>query len=237
MTIDVTDQSFEKDVFEKSKEVPVVIDLWAPWCGPCRQLGPVLEDVIGATEGQVVLAKVNIDENPQVAQAFQVQSIPAVYAMKDGKVVNGFMGAQGHDAVQSFVDTLLPDAKEREILALLETGGELALRKVLELQPGHETATCKLAELLVHDGRGEEALALLERIPESADTRRIAAEARTGFATAAPDDGFAERLDGLLPRVKDDDEARQEYLDVLELMGADDPRTAQYRKALSARLF
>ena len=93
MAIDVTDATFETDVIERSKTTPVVIDLWAPWCGPCQTLGPILEKVIDATDGKVALVKVNIDENPAISQAFQVQSIPAVFAMKDGQVVDGFMGA------------------------------------------------------------------------------------------------------------------------------------------------
>ncbi len=237
MTIDVTDQSFETDVFEQSKTTPVVVDLWAPWCGPCQTLGPLLEAAIDATNGQVLLAKVNVDDNPAVAQAFQVQGIPAVYAMKDGKVVNGFVGAQGPDAVKTFVDSLLPDDTQQEINALLEAGDEASLRRVLEIEADHVGATVALAEVLVADDRGDDALAVLARIPESADTRRVAAEARTGIHAAAPADGLDERLDGLLDRVKEDEDARQEFLDVLELMGADDPRTATYRKALTARLF
>src|SRR5438045_9759765 len=90
--IEVTDETFEVDVLERSKQVPVVVDLWAPWCGPCRTLGPIIEKVVDATEGKVELVKVNVDENPRVSSTFQVQSIPAVYAIKDGKVVDGFIG-------------------------------------------------------------------------------------------------------------------------------------------------
>ena len=237
VTIDVSDSTFEADVIERSKTTPVVIDLWAPWCGPCRALGPVLEDSVAATDGKVVLAKVNIDENPAVAKAFQVQSIPAVYAMKDGKVVNGFMGAQGRDAVDQFLATLLPDATEVEIAALIAEGDEVSLRKVLELDADHETATVALAELLASENRGDEALKVLARIPETAETRRVAAIARTGVAEVAGIDGLDERLDGLLDQVATDEAARQEFLDVLELMGADDPRTGEYRKQLTARLF
>ncbi|MBV9412146.1 MAG: thioredoxin, partial [Acidimicrobiia bacterium] len=91
--IDVTDETFEQDVLERSKQVPVVVDLWAPWCGPCRTLGPIIEKVVDATEGKVDLVKVNVDDNPRVASTFQVQSIPAVYAIQDGKVIDGFIGA------------------------------------------------------------------------------------------------------------------------------------------------
>lgn len=235
----MTDQSFETDVLERSKTIPVIIDLWAPWCGPCRQLGPILEEAVAATGGEVELVKVNVDENPAVSQAFQVQSIPAVYAMKDGKVVDGFMGAQGQPAVVEFIQRLLPSDADRELAALLEAGDEASLRKLLEVVPDHVDATTALAELLVNDGRGDEALAVLARIPETPDTRRIAAAARVGVddPTAPVDDDMAERLEGLLGRVKDDEGARQEYLDVLELLGPDDPRTAGFRKALSAQLF
>ena len=239
---DVTDATFEADVIERSREVPVVVDLWAPWCGPCRTLGPVLEDVIGATEGKVELVKVNVDENPQISQAFRVQSIPAVYALKDGRVVDGFIGAQPKPAVEKLVETLLPTAEEAEVDQLVRAGDEASLRTALDRDPDHAGAVVALAELLVGDGRGEEALALLARLPESAETRRVAAQARLGAvegdgASAAADDGLTGRLDALLHRVKEDDGARQEFLDVLELLGPEDPRTASYRKALTARLF
>jgi putative thioredoxin len=104
---DVTDATFETDVIERSKTVPVIIDLWAPWCGPCKTLTPILEKVVTEAQGLVELAKVNVDENPQVSQAFQVQSIPAVYAMKDGQVVDGFMGAQPESEVVALVQRLL----------------------------------------------------------------------------------------------------------------------------------
>jgi putative thioredoxin len=233
--LDVTDGTFETDVIKRSIDTPVVVDLWAPWCGPCRQLGPLLEQAVEATGGKVVLAKVNVDDNPQVSQAFQVQGIPAVYALKDGKVVDGFVGAQGAAAVTAFVQALLPSESEQALAALIEAGDEASLRSALELDPGHEVATVALADLLVGQDRDEEALALLARIPESAETRRVAALARVG--DEAVDDGVEAKLDGLLDQVRDDDEARQAFLDVLELLGPDDPRTAVYRKKLTSRLF
>ena len=104
---DVTDANFGTDVIERSKTVPVVIDLWAEWCGPCKTLGPILEKVIGETKGLVELAKVEVEANPKVAQAFQVQSIPAVYAMKDGKVIDSFVGALPEADVVAFVQRVL----------------------------------------------------------------------------------------------------------------------------------
>jgi putative thioredoxin len=233
--IDVNDATFEAEVINRSDEVPVVVDLWAPWCGPCRQLGPILEEVVAATGGKVVLAKVNVDETPSVSQAFQVQGIPAVYALKDRKVVNGFVGAQGRPAVQAFVDSLLPSEEDNEITKLIAAGDEASLRQALELDPGNEVAIITLAELLVVDGRADEALDLLNRIPESADTRRVAALARQG--TDFSDDQIEVELTGLLDQVKDDDAARQRYLDLLELLGPDDPRTATFRKQLTTRLY
>ncbi|MCU1460177.1 MAG: putative thioredoxin [Acidimicrobiales bacterium] len=231
--IEITDATFEADVIEKSKDVPVVVDLWAPWCGPCRTLGPIIEKVIDETEGRVVLAKVNVDENPNVSAAFQVQSIPAVYALKDGKVVDGFIGAQPEPAVRAFVDRLAPAASEADQLAA--AGDEASLRKALELEHDHAGAIVGLGELLAARGDGEEALALLARIPESAETRRVAALARVGDEVQGDDD-IETRLDALLEQAKDDD-ARQEFVDLLELLGPDDPRTADYRKKLASRLY
>jgi putative thioredoxin len=230
---DITDATFQTAVMDRSSTVPVVVDLWAEWCGPCKQLGPVLEKVVADTAGQVELAKVDVDANPGVAQAFQVQSIPAVYAVKDGKVVDGFLGAQPEWQVAEFVQKLLPTQEQTEVDRLLEAGDESSLRAALELEPAEGRVIAALAELLATDGRGEEALALLEKVPETAETRRIAALARTG-----PDAGedVETRLAALLDRVKEDDTARQEFVDLLELQ-PDEDRKAHWRRQLSARLF
>lgn len=237
--IDVTDATFETDVIEASHNAVIVVDLWAEWCGPCKSLGPILEKVIGETDGKVVLAKVDVDANPATSQAFQVQSIPAVYAMKDGKVLDGFVGAQGEPAVREFVDRLLPSQAEVEIDQLLAAGDEESLLKVLELVPDHHVAVPAVAELLVGRGENEMALELLQRVPETVDVRRIAALARTGgdVVADAPDDEVDAKLNALLDRVKTDDQARQEFVDLLEVMGPADPRVADYRKQLSMRLF
>ena len=230
---DVTDATFEAEVVERSKTVPVVIDLWAEWCGPCKQLGPILEKVIAATNGQVELAKVDVDANPAVSQAFKVQSIPAVYAMKDGEVVDGFTGAQGEAQVQEFVDRLATAGPASEIDQLVEAGDEASLIKALEIQADHPGAVVALAELLVGQGESETGLKLLERIPESPETRRITALARTGGVGDDVESTLAE----LLVSVKSDEEARQKYVDLLEVLGADDPRTPEWRRKLSAALF
>lgn len=234
---DVTDATFETEVLDRSDQVAVVVDLWAEWCGPCKTLGPIIEKVVGETDGDVVLAKVNVDENPQLSNAFRVQGIPAVFAIKDRKVVDQFVGAQPEAQVRAFVEGLRPTAEERELKALLAAGDEGSLRKALELSPAHEGATVALAELLAKRGDADGALALLEKVPESAETRRVAALAREGGDGSGALDDVEARLDGLLDRVKGDDDARQEFLDILELLGPDDPRTAPYRKALTARLF
>ena len=232
--VDVTDQTFEQDVIERSKAVPVVVDLWAEWCGPCRTLGPILEKVIGETGGAVELAKVDVDANPQISRAFQVQSIPAVYALKDGQIVDGFVGAQPEAAVREFVARLGGAAEPTEVERLLEAGDEVSLQRALELEPDNPEAVVAMAELLVADGRPDEALQLLTRIPESSETRRVAALARVGIPET---DDLDSRLEALLPKVKADDDARQEFVDLLELLGGDDPRTATWRKRLTAQLF
>ncbi|MEY2974290.1 MAG: hypothetical protein RIR49_710 [Actinomycetota bacterium] len=233
--IDVTDATFQAEVLDRSMRQAVVVDLWAPWCGPCRTLGPMLEEIVATTGGKAVLAKVNVDENPAVSQAFRVQSIPAVYAVVEGQVVDGFMGAIGRHEIQEFVDRLVPSAESEMILGLIAARDELGLRAVLETDPGNEAVIVALSEMLVERGETTEALALLERVPESDEVRRVKAEARLG--TVAPSDDFDVELTDLLERVKGDDEARQRFVDILELMGPNDPRTATYRKQLTARLF
>jgi putative thioredoxin len=230
---DVTDATFETDVVERSKTVPVVVDLWAEWCGPCKQLGPILEKVIAATGGQVELAKVDVDANPSVGQAFKVQSIPAVYAMKDGQIVDGFMGAQPEAQVQEFVDRLLPTSELSDLERLIEAGDEASLVKALEIEPDNPAAVTALAGLLVEQGDVDTGLSMLERIPETAETRRITALARTGGVG----DDVESTLGELLAKVKTDEDARQKFVDLLEVLGPEDPRAVQWRRKLSTALF
>ncbi len=238
--VDVTDATFEDEVLKRSEEVPVVVDLWAPWCGPCRTLGPIIEQVIDATDGAVALAKVNVDENPAISASFQVQSIPAVFALRDGKVVDGFIGALPEPAVAEFVAKLTPAPSEADLLVAqgIESADEEPVRQALALQPDHEGAIVALAGMLIARGEADEAITLLGRIPETAETRRLSAEARlTSQAVDVESVSVEDLLDGLLDRVRDDPSARQEFLDLLETLGPEDPRTTDYRKALAARLF
>ena len=202
---EVTDATFEQDVLERSAQVPVVVDLWAEWCGPCRTLTPILEKVVAATDGKVELAKINIDENPQAAATFRVQSIPAVFALKDRQIVDHFIGALPENAVQEFIDRLAPAPSEAD--NLVAAGDEASLRRALELEPDHPGAVAALAELLVGRDETEEALSLLARMPETAEVRRVAALARTGTASGTVDAGeITSKLDALLERVKGDED-------------------------------
>ncbi len=232
--IDVTDESFEIDVLQESTNRPVVVDLWAPWCGPCKTLGPMIEKVVAETDGKVLLAKINVDENPQASAAFRVQSIPAVYALVGGQITDGFMGAQPEDQIREFVQRLLPTDQEDIMASLLEAGDEASLMEILQADPGHAEAVTKLAAIYVETERTEEALQLLARIPETEETRRISALARTGAGEHSENET---RLAELLPSVKADDAARQEFVDILEVMGASHPNTAEWRKKLTTQLF
>jgi putative thioredoxin len=235
VTRETSDATFVTDVVARSAELPVVVDLWAPWCAPCQVLSPILETVVEATGGAVELVKVNVDENPQVAAAFKVQSIPAVYAMLAGQVVDGFIGAVDEEAVRAFVARLAPAPSEAD--RLVARGDEDSLRAALELEPDHPGAVTALAEVLVERGETEEALSLVARIPETDRTRRLAARARLARSDATAAESLEARLDALLTKVRADEDARREFLDLLETMDPEDPRRDRYRRALASELF
>ncbi len=229
---EVTDATFESDVLKSER--PVIVDFWAPWCVPCRRISPILEEMSESRE-DVRFVKVNVDDNPRVAATFQVQSIPAVFALRDQQVVDSFIGAVPEATVREFVARLAPAPSEADRLAA--RGDEASLRQALELEPAHPAAVVALAELLIEGGETAEALELLSRVPETGEARRVAALARVGNGSADGNEDVEARLSGLLDRVREDDAARQEFVDLLEVLGPDDPRTPRYRKALTSRLF
>ena len=236
-SIDVTDATFEAEVVARSAEVPVVVDLWAPWCGPCRTLGPIIERVIDATEGRVVLVKVNVDDNPRISQAFQVQSIPAVFAVKDRKVIESFVGAIPEAQIKAWVAKIVPAKSAADTLIDdgLSTGRRESFEQALALEPGNARGVVALAELMVANGENEAALALLARIPETPEVTRVAALARVGTPADDALETIAE-LESLLPMVKADEVARQRYVDLLAVLG-EDPRVPALRRKLTAQLF
>ncbi|MFM7046711.1 MAG: thioredoxin [Actinomycetota bacterium] len=232
--IDVTDATFQRDVLDRSNTTPVVVDLWATWCGPCKTLGPILEKVVKATGGKVVLAKIDVDKNPGVARAFQVQSIPAVYALKDGQVVDGFMGALPEHQVKEFVGKLAPGTDIVDVATLLQRGDEASLREALKMEPANEDVVLALAVVLLQKDDVTGALEILQKVPQ---TPKVAALVERAKAMFVPDDNYATQLDALLPLVKTDEDARKRYLEILDTMGSGDPRTAIYRRKLTGVLF
>jgi putative thioredoxin len=174
LTYDVTEATFQAEVLERSRTVPVVVDFWADWCAPCHALTPVLERAVAAQGGEVVLARVDVDQNPRLAMAFQVQGIPAVKAFMDGRLVDEFVGAQPAAVVQQFIESLLPSAADRaaeEAAGLDPEQAAARWREILETDPDNVTARAGLAELALRDGRPGDAIELLhpvEHAPEVA---------------------------------------------------------------------
>jgi putative thioredoxin len=205
--VNVDDTAFEREVIQASNERPVMVDFWAPWCAPCLTLTPILEKVIGEHKGEVVLAKVNIDESPQLAARFQVQSIPLVMGFRRGQAVAEFLGVQPEAGVQQFVQQLLPTEADRCVVeadALAGTDAaraEAQYRKALELDRRHEAAMLGLARLLIGRGADEEALTLLEEIGssgpsgEAADRLRGMAAMRQLTRTFGSEEELRQRLE------------------------------------------
>ena len=234
--IDVGDADFESAVIARSREVPVVVDFWAPWCGPCRTLGPVLERLAAEHQGAFVLARVNVDEAPGVAEAMRIQSIPAVHAFRDGAIVNGFVGAQPEPLVRQFLAGVLPGAadhaaKEGEALAAAgdASGAEARYRDALAHDARHGRALLGLARQRAAAGDEAEALALLDRVlPSSSlasDAQRLAAELRMRAGAA---DGDESALRARVATHPDDLDARLALARHLAATGQHEPALQEF---------
>jgi putative thioredoxin len=185
---DVGEREFMQLVIERSRELPVVVDFWADWCGPCRALSPALERAANARTGKVELAKVDVDRNQMLAQSFGVRGIPAVKAFRDGRIVDEFTGAIPPSEVERFFDRLVPSEADE-----LASGGddEADLRRALELEPGHAGAAVRLARLLVARGELDEADALVRPLAHDFLATGIAARIDLTRSDDAPDEAFA----------------------------------------------
>ncbi len=233
MTV-VTDATFQTAVLERSKSVPVVVDLWATWCGPCRVLSPIIERVIAETGGTVELATVDVDANPRVAQAFGVQSIPSVFALRDGQVVDSFVGALPEHAVREWVGRLAPGATRLE--QLLERGDEASLREAHELDPDNVDVVAQLGEVLRVQGRLDDAEELLTPHARAVPVSTVLARVRLERQGVRLDADVDLTLEHLLEQSASDERARSSLLTVLDALGPDDPRYLAYRRRLMNRL-
>jgi putative thioredoxin len=247
MVIDVSEQDFETEVIERSRSVPVVVDFWAEWCAPCRQLTPALERAASEREGKVVLAKLDTDANQSIARAFGIQGIPAVKAFRDGEVVNEFVGARPPSAVERFFDELVPSEADN----LVAQGDESSLRRALELEPNRADAAVPLAKLLYERGDADAALELIDSISGDFATEGLAGRIRLerteapelAEAFAALDAGEQERaLDLLMQSLEtaEDgtrDELRRVIVGVLDDLGVEHPLAREFRRRLAAALY
>jgi putative thioredoxin len=244
---DVDEREFMERVVERSRELPVVVDFWADWCGPCKALSPALEKAANDRAGKVELAKVDVDRNQMLSQSFGVRGIPAVKAFRDGRVVDEFTGAIPPAEVERFFDRLVPS--EADELAA-RTDDEASLRRALELDPRHATAAVALARLLIRRGDFDEARTLIEPLLHDYAAVGLAARIRLASGDNAPEGAFEtwdegdheralELLQEALESATDQEERdllRQVMVGIFTELGPESELASRYRKRLAAAL-
>ena len=260
--VEVTDDDFQTAVLDESSRRPVVVDFWAEWCQPCRMIGPVLERLAEEHRGQFLLAKLDVDANPQASYAFRIQSIPAVKAFRDGHLVSEFVGAIPEGSIRAWLASLLPseadklvEEAERAEREGREEEADRLFREVLRTEPHHARAALGVGRMAAARGDTEEARRALEPLrPDPEAERLLAAIQVSEWATpqgrgplseaerAAAEGRFQEALETFLAAIRNGTEeqrtrAREAMLKIFSVLGENDPLTIEYRRRLAAALF
>jgi putative thioredoxin len=248
MATDVTTKTFEQEVLDASKTVPVIVDFWAPWCGPCRSLTPIIEKVVGEFKGRVKLVKVNSDDNPELSQAFRVQSIPNVIAFKDGRAVSQFVGAQPESQIRAFIEKLLPSQMEaalknaEDLLAAGNLDDAERQLAVIKSDPSIAARIEAVRQGIAYARAGDqgpaeaELRAKLEANPADHETRLALAGVYAGQRR------YQEAMDELLEILKRaknwrEGEARKQLLSLFTLASSQPALVAEYRRKLASAMF